>query len=201
MKRLLGTCLVFAGLVGLMGTAMAELSIHQSRLSVNLQAAPLKDVLKELAHQGSIDLTLLETEKIKHATVSEQFHDVSVEEGLQLLLAEWNYGLTKHRGTGRIQEIFIASKRIDPGSTPAVSQPLASSRYPDPSRGSVPYDDSLIASFQEDESDDERSFEDSTDFDHDTSLTELTEDMLPEDLPPEIREELLRDLAANKELQ
>ncbi len=197
MKRLLATCLACASLIGLVGPAMAELSIHQDRLSVNLQAVPLNDVLKDLAYQGAIDLTLLATEKMKHATVTEQFHDVSVEEGLQLLLAEWNYGLTKHRVTGRVQELFVASKRMNPGSAPSVSQPLASSRYPDPSQGSVPYDDSLVASFQENESDDEKNFEDPADFDH----ADVTEDMLPDDLPPEIREELLRDIAANKEQQ
>ena len=106
MKRLLSTCFAIAGLVGLVGPAIAELSIQHDRLTVDVQAAPLNAVLQDLSREGTIEITVLDTGLTDQATVTEQFHNLSVEEGLHRLLAQWNYSLTKHHVTGRIQKVL-----------------------------------------------------------------------------------------------
>ena len=183
-------------------SAHAELSLRQDRLSVNVQEASLKAFLEVLTQQSGIRVTALDEHSFAEATISARFNQIPVPEALDRLLVQWNFGLTTDRGTGRIREVFLASKRIKPEDVPARPQPVAPSSYSEGSSGQSEFRENLVPFSTDSEFEGEHDSEDleeSHGGDFILEGGEITEDMIPEDLPPEIREALLQDIEATRE--
>ena len=116
----------------------ADVHLNMDQLTVIVQNEPLNQVLMDLARQGQFDLTILQENELEGETISEEFHNLPIHEGVQRLLPAWNYGLTKHKKTGLIRHMFVVSKRIltdelsspqlprSPRNTPYVEQPSQS---------------------------------------------------------------------------
>ena len=181
---------------------MGELTIKHEHLSVDLHAVPLDAVLEDLSRKGGIAVTVLNAHEMSLALITERFCDKSMEEGLQRLLAQWNYGLTRHHLTGQVLEVFVVSRRINMGTASTANQLVGSLRSPRSAQGRFPNDRSSVASLPEGENENTLSSEPITDFDRNRSgidASEFSQAMLPENLTFELREELLRDLAAHRE--
>ena len=80
-------------------------------LTVNIQDEPLEAVLQDLAEQADFDLMILQKRDFAGETISEEFHNLTLEEGVHRLLPAWNYGMTKDEKTGQINQMFVISKR------------------------------------------------------------------------------------------
>ena len=108
------TCALFIALVGLLLPSVsigADVHLNVEGLTVNIQDEPLEGVLENLAQQANFDLTILQKRDFMGETISEEFHNLSLEEGVHRLLPAWNYGITKDKKTGQIQQMFVISKR------------------------------------------------------------------------------------------
>lgn len=197
-KTLFGYALCLAGLLAGTSPAHPELSLHQDRISLHVQAVPLEEVLVDLSREAGFRVTILKAPATKDTMVSERFDALPIEEGLARLLAGWNYGLVKQPESEHIQELFLVSKRMRPEdlSIPASAPtPVRDSE----SRQNWGEDYETLAAFTG-ESPDKEYLED-----HDAEEFEeegfegnqdaFNEEMIPEDLPQEMREAMLEDLA------
>lgn len=185
-------------LLNMTNPAHAELSLQHDRLTLHVQAVPLEEVLVNLSQEGAFRLTILDKQVSAKATVTEHFDGLPIEDGLSRLLAHWNYGLTKQQSSGHIQEVFLVSKRVDPKDLPTPTPAATPPRNTEPVQHQFE-DAETLAAFTE-ESSDEEYFEDhhTEEFEEgefEDNQQSFTEEMLPDDLPPEMREEMLEDLA------
>ncbi len=192
-----------SALIFLVTPVTAEVQMTGEQLSVHVDNQSLSTILETLSRQGTFDVTVLEKEAAAQTSVTHHFDHLSIQEGLSRLLAQWNYGITTDQSTGHIREIFLVSKRINPNNLPTLKQSAASLRYPNAGLSHLPQDDSLMASFQEEEEIYEMDSKEVRESNDDAYLEddEIVAKILPADLPAEIREEFLRDLAANQEVQ
>ena len=201
-KILLAYAVSLAGLFALTNPAHAELSLQQDRLTLHVQAVPLEDVLVNLSQEGAFRITILDNQMTDKITVTQHFDGVPSEDGLSRLLAHWNYGLTKQQPSGQIQEVFLVSKRVDPKDLPTPT-PAATPTRDSASRQNWDEDAESLAAFTEESSDEDYLEDHATEefeeegFEGDQET--FTEEMIPGDLPPEIREEMLEDLARMSE--
>ena len=121
------TCALFVILVGLFlpsVSAGADVHLNVEGLTVNIQDEPLEAVLQDLAQLAEFELMIVQKRDFAGETISEEFHNLSLEEGVHRLLPAWNYGITKDKKTGQIQQMFVVSKRNSATgpSTPSPSQ-------------------------------------------------------------------------------
>ena len=107
-------CTLFISLLVLLlpsVSAGADVHLNVEGLTVNIQDEPLEAVLQDLAHLAEFELMILQKRDFAGETISEEFHNLSLEEGVHRLLPAWNYGITKDKKTGQIQQMFVVSKR------------------------------------------------------------------------------------------
>ena len=201
MKHALTIGAFIVGLLGWLGTAQAELRVHQDRLTVDLQEVSLEHALEDLARQGSIAITILEGDDLDNAFVTKQFANLSIEEGLHQLLLGWNYGLTKDRVTGRVQNVLIASERTEnlnelPVTAPAASPPVTQQQAaPSYSYEEEPNADPLDEFYRDGEPTNEVSADHYEEFTQDISdKDEFPDKTNSDDLPPDVRQAMLRVL-------
>ena len=184
-----------------MSVAHAELSLQQDRLTINVQEAPLEGVLKELSKLGAFEVTVLEDLTIEEETISARFEELPLEKAIDRLLAQWNFGMIKHKRTGKIREVFLASKHLSPEELPAPPVPEPKQSYPEFSEESEGEREGLSYFSPEgewEEENDHESGEEGISIDFTVEGGELTEEMIPEDLPPEVREALLQEIEATR---
>ena len=108
------TCSLFISFVVLLlpsVSAGGDVNLNVEGLTVNIQDEPLEGVLQNLAQQANFDLMIFQKRDFIGETISEEFHNLSLEEGVHRLLPAWNYGITKDKKTGQIQQMFVISKR------------------------------------------------------------------------------------------
>jgi hypothetical protein len=73
-----------------------RIQVNRGRLTVQLKAAPLKAVLEEIGRRAGIEMTI---QGVFTTTISTEFHDLPLEEGLFRLLTGCGVMVTAHRGT------------------------------------------------------------------------------------------------------
>ena len=124
MKQALALFIFLLGLLLPSVSPGADVYLNVEGLTVNIQDEPLEGVLRDLAQQAEFDLMILQIRDFAGETVSEEFHNLSLEEGVHRLLPAWNYGITKDKKTGQIHQMFVVSKRNSPAgrSTSPLSQ-------------------------------------------------------------------------------
>lgn len=197
-KTLFGSALCLASLLAGTSPAHAELSLHQGRISLHVQAVRLEEVLVDLSREAGFRVTILKSPATKDTMVSERFDALPLEEGLARLLAGWNYGLVKQPESQHIQELFLVSKRMKPEDLP-IPTPAAKPARDSESRQSEFEDAETLAAFTGESPDEEylenhdaeELEEEGFEGDRDT----FSEEMIPDDLPQEMREAMLEDLA------
>ncbi len=196
--------LALLSILSLSGNAGAEVFVDQKKLSLQAEALPLVQVLQELSRESRIHVTVLEGNQMDNVLITERFDNLSIEDGLSRLLVNMNYGLTRDHVTGDIQEIFLASKR---GESAALPTTVRNDKQARNTKKPVQYHDSPEGFFeyaQEDEGQDdgEVEFAEPEDSERDEQYVDggqFPEDLIPADLPPEIREAMLRDITASRE--
>ena len=132
MKQALALSIFLVGLLLPSISAGADVHLNVDGLTVNIQDEPLEGILRNLAQQAEFDLMILQKRDFAGETITEEFHNLSLEEGVHRLLPAWNYGMTKDQKTGRIHQMFVVSKRHSSSkhSTPLHSQSIPQHRYP-----------------------------------------------------------------------
>jgi hypothetical protein len=111
---------VFLGLL-VIGAAPAGVQIQSGKLTVHAKGAPLKEVLGAITEQGGITFTTIGGGVLPEASVTEEFSDLSMEQGIARLLSKWDYALIKEEGTDRLKEVYIFAS----GSAEAAKPPGA----------------------------------------------------------------------------
>jgi type II secretory pathway component GspD/PulD (secretin) len=105
-----------------MKRARAEMSVavHQGQLSVNLREVPVQEVLAAIGQQAGLRVAI---DASAHGTVTAQFTDMALDQGLRRLLraASLNYSLLYARGgsaaTDILQEVRVFGEA--PSEAPA----------------------------------------------------------------------------------
>ena len=134
----------------------AEVRLEKNYLTVQVKDTIIEEVLDELGRQGEMKVIAFEDTRIGNVRISKTFWNLPLEEGLDRLLSNWNYGLSRDKSTGRITTLYIVSKRIEPPT-----QLHSPSRYTDTrdnkSSTQETIDDSEI--FESEEDDEEEEFD------------------------------------------
>ncbi len=184
-------------------SAIAEVSIHEHRLTVHVDSVLLDDLLYDLSQHGLFQVTVMEQGVTKGLVVTEHFDGLPIEEGLSRILADWNYSLIKRQGSNHIQEVFLVSKRNPSQNSLPTSPTVGTVGGPAPSPIDPRYPDVIDRSdLEEDDYLGDETEDEPIDFAREESETEqelFTEDMLPADLPPDLREEILREYKRTNE--
>lgn len=203
MKMLFWIVLVNLGILGTANPAGAELSLQNGHLTINVNAVPLETVLNDLSRQGGFQVTVLKKQSTRGLLVTEHFDQLLIEEGLNRLLADWNYSLTKSPESGKIQEVFLVSRRNNSKDSSTISQSASPIPHiePSPRNPDTPVAVSPISpeypNFANEAEDEEL-----VDFAPEESETEeelFTEDMLPDDLLPESRAAIMEEYRRTNE--
>lgn len=203
MNILLWIVLTNIGILGVADPALAELLLRDDRLTINVKAVPLETILHDLSRQGAFQVTVLEKQTTRGLLVTEHFDQLPIEEGLNRLLADWNYSLTKSPKSGQIQEVFLVSRRDNSKDSSAISQSASPVGHAEPSsqNPNVPGAVTPISPENPDFAN-EAEDEESVDFTPEESETEeepFTEDMLPDDLLPESRAAIMEEYRRTNE--
>jgi hypothetical protein len=110
-----------------------SLSIHDDRLTVNIDHAPLAEVLAELARQADLRVSL--SESAGKQLISRAFRDLPLEEGVERLLVGHSHAVLYEEassppgasGVKKIREIMVLSDEAAPSSQltdrPAAREP------------------------------------------------------------------------------
>ncbi len=91
----------------------AEVVLTQNTLTINVDSATIRDVLKTLTQQAQIKIVALEETNIGNVKISKKFWNLPLEEGIHRVLSGWNYGISRDIRTGRITTLYLVSQRID----------------------------------------------------------------------------------------
>src|SRR6185436_18245402 len=91
----------------LVGAAPAGVQIQSGKLTVHTKGAALKDVLGAISQQGGIAFKTIGGGGLPEASVTEEFTDLSLDQGIARLLSRWDYALIKEEGTDRLKEVYI----------------------------------------------------------------------------------------------
>ena len=67
-------------------SAGADVYVSLNRLTVKVQDEPLEPVLRALARQAEFELMIVQMRDFIGVTISEEFQDLSIEEGIHRLL-------------------------------------------------------------------------------------------------------------------
>ena len=98
MKQTLALFIFLLGLLLPSVSTGADVSLNVDGLTVSLQDEPLEMVLEDLAQQAEFDLMILQKRDFAGETITEEFHNLSLEEGVHRLLPP---GTTASRKTRR----------------------------------------------------------------------------------------------------
>lgn len=203
MNILLWIVLANIGILSAADPTLAELSLQDDRLTINVNAVPLEMILHDLSRQGAFQVTVLEKQGTRGLLVTEHFDQLPIEEGLNRLLADWNYSLTKTPGSGKIQEVFLVSRRNNSKDSSAISHSVSPIPHAEPSpRNPDTPDAGPPISPEDPDFTDDAEDEESVDFSPEESETEeepFTEDMLPDDLSPEQRAAIMEEYRRTNE--
>ena len=199
MKSSLFLSMFVSGVMFLSSIAAAEVQVHVDQLTVQMDNVSLEQVLHSLAKKGRFSWSALEETDLTNETITAEFQGLPMQQGLDRLLNEWNFGLTKDSRTGQIQHLYLVSKRLPPSALP--QEPVT----PQPeSRSNIAH----VSRETEDESHNEfdgeyQGFEEGIDSDESSedSLQEFDENSIPPDLPLEVREAFLKDMAESRQGQ
>lgn len=202
MKMLWWTFNASIGFLSLMGTALAELSIQDNRLTISVQKVPLDVVLHDLSQLGNLRVTVLEKHETKGLVVTADFDYLLIEEGLSRILADWNYGLTKNPESTKIQEIFLVSQRSYSKEPPGFQQDhndLNKIEYPSDNLGDKNVSPVVFSEGHYTGQEDNDGFIDIALEESETEKESFAEDMLPSDIPFLHGEDILGDKARGKD--
>ena len=111
MKKVLAIFIFILGLLLPSYSTGADVDLNVDGLTVKIQDEPLEPLLRILAQQAEFELLILQIGDFAGVTISEEFYNLSIEEGVHRLLPAWNYGMTKDQKTGQINHMFVISKR------------------------------------------------------------------------------------------
>ena len=84
-----------------------KVQIQSGKLTVYAKGAPLREVLGVITEQAGITFKTIGQDQIPADSVSEDFTDLSFDQGIARLLSKWNYALVKDQGTDRLKEVYI----------------------------------------------------------------------------------------------
>ena len=106
----------------------AEVRLYHNSLSVNINDTTMKEVLDDIGQQGNLNIVAFEETQIGNVRISKKFWNLPLEAGLDRLLSNWNYGISRDRLTGAITTLYLVSRRID--SSTSNGPPATSTLYP-----------------------------------------------------------------------
>ncbi len=113
MKKRYGVLIQIITLVLLSFPCQAEVFLAHNTLTVNVQGATIREVLKTLTRQAHIKIVSLEETNIGNVKISKKFWNLPLEEGIHRVLSGWNYGISRDVHTGKITTLYLVSQRID----------------------------------------------------------------------------------------
>ena len=98
------------------GASPLGIQVQSGKLTVHASGASLRDVLGAITEQGGVTFKTIGRAQIPEASVTEEFTELSMEQGIARLLSRWDYALVKEEGTDRLKEVYIFASGSGPGS-------------------------------------------------------------------------------------
>lgn len=100
-----------------------KVQIQSGKLTVYAKGAPLSEVLGAITEQAGIMFKTIGQDQIPVDSISEEFTDLSFDQGIARLLSRWDYALIKDQGTDRLKEVYIFATGTAPKSVEAEKGP------------------------------------------------------------------------------
>src|SRR5437762_1655564 len=98
------------------GASPLGIQVQSGKLTVHTSGASLREVLGAITEQGGVIFKTIGRDQIPEASVTEEFTDLAMEQGIGRLLSKWDYALVKEEGTDRLKEVYIFASVSGPGS-------------------------------------------------------------------------------------
>jgi len=98
------------------GASPLGIQVQSGKLTVHASGASLRDVLGAITEQGGVTFKTIGRDEIPEASVTEEFTELPMEQGIARLLSKWDYALVKEEGTDRLKEVYIFASGGGPGS-------------------------------------------------------------------------------------
>lgn len=129
--------LLYAGVIWLLviGASPVGVQVQSGKLTVHTRGASLREVLGAITEQGGVTFKTIGRDQIPEGTVTEEFTDLTMEQGIGRILSKWDYALVKEEGTERLKEVYIFASGT--GAAPVEVKPGAGMMSP----GSGPVDE------------------------------------------------------------
>jgi len=135
--RLVGLIFASGWLIAAAPAPVAQ--VHDGKLTVHAESAPLSDVLIEIGRQAGLTIALAGEKKTGEVAmpddlVSDDFVDLPLEQGIARLLAGWEYSWVKDLTTGALKEVYLRARMNPvpgiplPSSGPELGPPRLSER-------------------------------------------------------------------------
>jgi len=106
------------------GASPLGIQVQSGKLTVHASGASLRDVLGAITEQGGVTFKTIGRDEIPEASVTEEFTELSMEQGVARLLSKWDYALVKEEGTDRLKEVYIFASGSGPGSAEVKPGPV-----------------------------------------------------------------------------
>jgi len=119
------------------GAGPVGVEVQSGKLTVHTKGASLRSVLGAITAQGGVTFKTIGGEDLPEALVTEEFSDLTMDQGIARLLSQWDYALIKEEGTDRLKEVYIFSSGSNPGPKEEVKSRTSSVPGSLPGAGSV----------------------------------------------------------------
>jgi len=96
-----------------------KVQIQSDKLTVYAKGAPLREVLGAITEQAGITFKTVGRDQIPMDSISEDFTDLSFDQGIARLLSKWDYALVKDQKADRLKEVYIFVSAPAPGAAEA----------------------------------------------------------------------------------
>lgn len=96
-----------------------EVQVQSGKLTVHARGASLREVLGAITAQGGVTFKTIGRDHLPEGLVTEEFTDLTMEQGIGRLLGRWDYALVKEEGADRLKEVYIFMSGSEAGPVEA----------------------------------------------------------------------------------